>query len=167
MSAIRRWTRKLKIRKAFLLFPFLIILILLLWWKFDPQELWREYVDSRRKSDLESLDKILKSYIKYNLGGQISLGSVGVLYTSESGLNFTDGSGWIPVNFKASGLPLKELPLDPQNSAGFVFTYTTSPRLDYNLTARFESRLYKKYQISDNGENPDLYEIGTGLNLKP
>jgi phage protein U len=88
-------------------------------------------------------------------------------------LQNTDGTGWIPVNFKTTGVvSLSSLPIDPQNtsSTGLYYTYVTGG--SFELTAAFESSKFKlggdKDIVStDGGLYPDLYEVGSNLSLQP
>lgn len=151
-------------RRILFAIPLLSLVVLVF---LNPTERAREYLDQKRVSDLETLEKMLSEFIKYNSGGSINLGSVGVVYTSESSLTQVDGLGWLPVDFKGSGLPLKELPLDPQNKGDFVYTYSTSSKLEYKLTAKFESRAFQQKAPQDGGTESGRYELGTNLSLRP
>lgn len=151
-------------RRILFAIPFLSLVVLVF---LNPTERAREYLDQKRVNDLETLEKMLGEFIKYNSGGTLNLGSIGVVYTSESSLTRPDGLGWIPVNFKGSGLSLKELPLDPLNREDYVYTYSTSSRLEYKLTAKFESKAFGQKGAGDGGTDKTRYEVGTNLNLKP
>lgn len=86
-----------------------------------------------------------------------------------------DGTGWIPVDFKAAsfGTPLGTLPVDPANtnSSGLYYAYVTNGDL-WELTSNMESQKYgmggsNDVVTKDGGQYPDLYEIGTDLSLDP
>lgn len=151
-------------RKILFAIPFLTLVVLVF---LNPTERWREYLDQKRINNLETLKKMLGEFIKYNSGGTLNLGSIGVVYTSESSLTQPDGLGWLPVNFKGSGLPIKELPIDPLNKEDYVYTYATSSKLEYKLTAKFESKAFRQKGAEDSGTDSSRYEVGTNLNLKP
>jgi len=135
--------------------------------KAEPLEIWRQYKDNQRKNDLQGLMVEVNRYIKYNSGGRISLGLVGKVYESSDGITSIDGSGWLPINFKSSGLEIKSLPLDPINQKDFIFTYSVSSDLKYKLTTKFESKYFSKLHSQDGGFDDTRFEIGTDLGLKP
>ncbi|MDP1706468.1 MAG: LamG-like jellyroll fold domain-containing protein [bacterium] len=93
---------------------------------------------------------------------------------ASSTLTKTDGTGWVPINFDAVsyGSPIQRLPIDPQNttSTGAYYTYIIGG--SYQFTTILESNKYKmggsqdKTSI-DNGQYPEIYEIGTDLDLLP
>lgn len=93
---------------------------------------------------------------------------------TSSTLTKTDGTGWMPINFNAIsyGSPIQRLPLDPQNttSTGAYYTYIVGG--SYQLTMILESDKYKMggsedRTSTDNGQHPEIYEIGTNLRLLP
>lgn len=76
-----------------------------------------------------------------------------------------DGSGWIKanlVNQKAVSIPI--LPKDPVNDPTFHYVYC-SYKGDWELNAVLTSEEYKPRMISDRGDDPNKYEMGTNLNL--
>ena len=163
----------------------------------NPAQLLAQARDSKRQQDLSALSSALNTVTA--LDQTLSVGSSSVVYTSlpdssstcgswglptlpspwkyncvpTSTLQNTDGTGWIPVNFKTNGVVnLSSLPTDPQNtsSTGLYYTYVTGG--SYELTAAFESSKYRlggnNDQVStDGGSYPDLYEVGSNLSLQP
>lgn len=137
----------------------------------NPSELLKQGRDSRRLSDLETLNKALAFY-RTDVGG--SLGSGSTIYVSipdtsatcanlglpslpsgwtyhcasTSTLQSTDGTGWLPVSFKdiSFGSPLGTLPVDPINttSTGDYYTYVIggTNNSQYELTSVTESQRY-------------------------
>lgn len=81
----------------------------------------------------------------------------------------TDGSGWLPIDFKSGGagvgVNLPVLPIDPINTfaSGKFFTYVCDPE----LTTSFESDKFKKYMYIDNADDADTYEIGDNRTITP
>lgn len=71
----------------------------------------------------------------------------GYTYSCSTSANYkkTDGTGWIPVNFNSLdiGSPLVTLPTDPTNSTSTGLYYTYNPGGSWELTALFESNIYK------------------------
>lgn len=110
----------------------------------------------------------------------------GYTYSCAPGETYrdTDGTGWIPVDFSrslgqandggslaaavadAASVPFTSLPIDPMNSAAAsrYYAYITSGR-KYMLATRFESVKYQERMRSDEGSDPDVYEIGPGTAL--
>lgn len=94
-----------------------------------------------------------------------------------------DASGWVPVNLSGmtGGSPLSAFPLDPVNTVTGSVTASTlvyryacadSP-MTFEVDARLESIAFgssaegtNKHQ-TDGGNNSELYEIGTNLNILP
>jgi len=92
------------------------------------------------------------------------------------------GTGWIPVNFAgiSGGSPIASLPLDPSNTVAnaalvtnddLIYRYScaVSP-LTFEINAKLESTAYTSDDnkaAKDGGNNPDLYEVGTGLTILP
>jgi prepilin-type N-terminal cleavage/methylation domain-containing protein len=94
---------------------------------------------------------------------------------SSSTFRMNDGTGWIPVNFKAmsTGGSLGQLPVDAINtsSSRLYYTYTTDGT-KYEATASLESTKYKlggsnDAIANDGGTLATVYERGTKLGLEP
>ncbi len=98
----------------------------------------------------------------------------------------TTGNGWLPVNLAgiSSGSPLSQEPIDPKNQGGDSTCTGSSPALSscslfysyitsgtsFKLAAFMESAKFYKGGASDvtskdGGNNPYVYEQGTGLSL--
>ena len=93
----------------------------------------------------------------------------------------TDGTGWIPVDFRliASGSPLPRLPLDPNNGAaclgGKVCQYAIAASTTvgaYELDAAMESTKFFSATSTrvvtndeDGGNDAAIYETGSNLTL--
>jgi prepilin-type N-terminal cleavage/methylation domain-containing protein len=86
-----------------------------------------------------------------------------------------DGTGWIPVNFKAisSGAPLGNLPADPtdQSSSRLYYSYAVAGT-QFELTAGLEAAKYKlggsnDAVSSDGGIKATVVEKGTNLLVEP
>lgn len=87
------------------------------------------------------------------------------------------GQGWLPINFNALIFPpLTNLPLDPINSFNnnkFFYSYVFHRASStFELNAKLEFSLYN-YQGNDdktgtdNGDNYNIYELGTDKSLIP
>ena len=158
----------------------------------NPAELLKQARDGTRISDLGTLNTALSLYA-IDIGG--SMGSATLIYLSlpdpaatttagsdcsslgfpsgvfhcaaSSTLTKTDGTGWIPLNFKniSSGAPLRTLPLDPENSlpsSTLYYSYTTDGNR-WKLSAFPESQKYgtSQPQAFMNGSSPSF--LGTWI----
>ncbi|HRU33518.1 MAG TPA: type II secretion system protein [Candidatus Paceibacterota bacterium] len=109
-------------------------------------------------------------------------GCTGVTTVNGGGSQAVDSTGWIPINFKSitSGSPLSALPVDPKvvttststDPGGwhaYVFKGSTST-VTFKLMANMESAYYSgtspnSVENTDGGASPEVYEVGSDLNL--
>ena len=83
-----------------------------------------------------------------------------------------NGSGWIPVNFKAisSGAPLGALPVDPvnQTSTGLYYSYYANGT-QYEVTSLLESQKYKQQftSIAQDPYYPEVSAKGSSVSISP
>lgn len=99
---------------------------------------------------------------------------------SQSAAGSVNGSGWIPVNLAnlSGGSPISNWPIDPSNSiadlanvatSDLVYRYgCASANTTFEVNARLESDAYTvqdNKMTSDGGNNNNLYEVGTALNV--
>ncbi len=158
----------------------------------NPAELLRKSRDSTRLSDMAELQQALTLYAEDQ--GNFSLATSGVTYlslpdptaTSSAGTNCSglggyysggnfhcpegatvrnvDGTGWIPVDFKAAsfGSPFGSLPIDPINSSSSDLSYAFETNgATFKIWATPESQAY----LSEGGANPGMFETGDNPNL--
>ncbi len=87
-----------------------------------------------------------------------------------------NGNGWVPVNLTILPYTLiSSLPADPLNSFGEKFFYSyvfkrASSTFEINANLEYPDYRYggSNDQTSiDNGDNPNIYEVGNDLNLMP
>lgn len=106
---------------------------------------------------------------------------------SSANAGKVDGTGWIPVNFKAltGGTPIASLPVDPVNTTSaaasasdLVYRYACQngasaagkPPFIFEINAKLESNAYTSEDdkmAKDGGDYATLYESGNSLNLLP
>lgn len=82
----------------------------------------------------------------------------------------TDGTGWVPVDFRQlSGgtSPLATLPIDPVNSSSTGLYYTFMPGGSWGISAVLESAGRAVTMANDGGRSAAVYEIGSDLKLTP
>jgi prepilin-type N-terminal cleavage/methylation domain-containing protein len=153
----------------------------------NPAQLLAQARDSKRQQDLSALNHALNTITA--LDQSLFMGTSSIVYTSlpdstttcanwnlpslPSGWQYhcsptttlqnTDGNGWIPVNFKTTGvISLSSLPIDPQNtsSTGLYYTYVSGG--SFQLASHFESPKYQLTQGSD-----AMYTVGSNTTLAP
>ncbi len=110
----------------------------------------RQARDAKRVSDLATLKSSVSLYLE-DTDNPILCPQRGEVYNSIDGSAATNGTGWLPVNFGAisSGSPLSKLPVDPENSSAYYYSYACDPQLKtFELNARMESERYNR-----NGKN--------------
>ncbi len=168
----------------------------------NPTELLKQARDSTRISDLTVLKKAVSLYLTDVSSPSITSSSQRICYvsvvsssmstscngrsatsqtatSSNNGVYAVDGTGWVPVNFRAisNGSPIGKLPRDPKNTANgatstnLFYTYVaSSSNLTFEFTADMESTKYSASgtadtESRDGGNNNQIYEIGTNLSL--
>jgi type II secretory pathway pseudopilin PulG len=155
----------------------------------NPAELLKQSRDSKRTTDLANLNNAIKLLLTQN--PDVSLGSASTVYVSladssstcgsyalpglpagwqyrcATSANYqkTDGNGWVPVSFGATGnvASLPALPVDPQNSGLYYYSYI--PGGSWEITGLFESEKYATKAQSDAGVDPERLEVGSNLAL--
>jgi len=163
----------------------------------NPSELIKQARDSQRMTDINNLTRAINLYIG-DTGGSGFYGTSSVVYVSipdttstcanlglpplssgwsykcasSSTLQKTDGTGWIPIDFRKQsfGKTLSKLPIDPinQTSTGNYYTYTYNQQTGkYEINTRFESTKRQELALSDGGDNSNVYEQGQSLSLMP
>jgi len=163
----------------------------------NPSELIKQARDSQRMTDINNLARAVNLYIG-DTGGSGFYGTSSVVYVSipdttstcanlglpplssgwsykcvsSSTLQKTDGTGWIPIDFRKQsfGKTLSKLPIDPinQTSTGNFYTYTYNQQTGkYEINTRFESTKRQELALSDGGDNGNVYEQGQSLSLMP
>ncbi len=124
--------------------------------------------------------------IFYSVSGITDTAAGGFNNISSSSATAVDSTGWIPVNLASltGGSPLSNFPLDPVNSVttgsstagaltnsaqAYRYACKSSP-LTFEINATLESTAYTSEDnklTKDGGNNSNLYEVGTDLNILP
>ena len=153
----------------------------------NPAEFLKQARDSRRISDLETLNGALALYlsdVSADLGGTAgsyycSIAVAGnlpggtIACTVNSTSTAIAGTGWLPNNFSSisGGSPISREPLDPTNSETYKYAYARNSSNQYELNAKMESAKYttgaNNLGANDGGNNSSAYEIGTLLTIIP
>ncbi len=158
-------------RRAFTLIELLVviaiiaILAVVVVLVLNPAQLLAQSRDANRVSDMATLNSAVSLYQADggSLGASTSTSTFlslpdtstsctnigfpsGFSCVSSTASRNTDGSGWIPLDFKtiSSGSPLGSLPMDPVNSSssGLYYSYATNGT-QYELIAGAESKKYR------------------------
>jgi type II secretory pathway pseudopilin PulG len=157
----------------------------------NPAELLKQSRDSKRTTDLASLNNAIKLLLTQN--PDINLGSASTVYvslpandascsnilsslpsipagwqyrcTTAANLTKVDSTGWVPVSFSSAGgvASLPALPIDPQNSGAYYYSYI--PGGSWEISTLFESKKYAQRAQSDAGIDPERLEVGSNLAL--
>lgn len=135
----------------------------------DPEAILAKSRDAERIKDFDELNKAL----------QLSLAEDAIILldtsdceecTSITGSARSDGTGWVKFTImrEKQGLSkyLPQLPLDPLNVDPYVYTFIADEENQkYKLTVPLESPDNANRMRLDGGTSPDLYEVGTDLEL--
>ncbi len=177
-------------KKSFTLVELMIVIAILailsaiVIFALNPARLFDNFRDSRRVTDISSINKAIVFMESWNQSG-ITYGTSTNVYISlpdssstcstyslptlPTGYNYycsnpttyknTDGTGWIPINFTVVGSNryLSSLPIDPVNNNSFFYTYYSGG--SYELTAILSNP--NKNSINDEGSLTSTFEIGS------
>ncbi|MFA4990396.1 MAG: LamG-like jellyroll fold domain-containing protein [Candidatus Paceibacterota bacterium] len=163
----------------------------------NPTEITKKARDTQRLTDMANLEMLLQlarsegmlntSYcdgtkIYASLPSETPLSNnnlpagISWVQVSEDKIRNTDGTGWIPLNFKSLNyLQTSVLPVDPKNSLdnSLYYTFYCNPQRGYILTAYPESQTFgpkggkDSKTIGDGGPDPYVYEVGNNLFISP
>lgn len=121
--------------------------------------------DQERLSDMTKLETALELYVAdgKNFDNLIT----GEVYISTSGSNDTRGQGWLPLDFSlTSGDPLKALPVDPLNNSAYNYEIgINAVNKTFEIDCRFEDLANAPKMANDQGNNPNVYEVGNDLTI--
>lgn len=131
-----------------------------------------------------SLDAASEDITDTTLDGAIFTSAGNFQAATAAAAVAVDGTGWLPVKFSniTGGSPLSNLPVDPTNdvsvdtstaaavdNTALVYRYAChSGQLTYEINANLESTAYTSddnKESKDGGNNSNLYEVGTKLDI--
>ena len=115
--------------------------------QFNPSQKKQQGRDNVRISNVIEIERVINEYFLDNYKYP---GDANKLYQSN-------GTNWIPVTNLTKYAPF--LPTDPDNNK---YYYMHDGR-SYEINSTFE--FYKDKMKNDNGNNINVYETGTNLNL--
>lgn len=100
-----------------------------------------------------------------------------VSQVTNANLPLTDGTGWIKINLSSlvGGSPISNLPVDPTNTITDLANVTSTDQVyrfacdkndnTFEINARLESSSFANKLSQDGGNNSNLFESGTKLNI--
>jgi prepilin-type N-terminal cleavage/methylation domain-containing protein len=169
-----RLFKQLKQKNSFTLIELLIVIAILallmsiIIITLNPAEMLKKTRDSKRISDLSTLEKALSIFLATKR--TVVLGTYQIVYVSlpatnsncsdltlpalptgytyqcstEANYRKTDGTGWIPVNFESLdvGSPIASLPVDPNN--------------DFSASGSVRNNLFYTYIVSSDAQRFEL-----------
>lgn len=155
-----------------LILPFISILAVLAAFvvlAINPSNLQRAAKDSVRLADLNNINIAIQIAQTQNpeirLCGNEMASCDGSSLSADMANRKIDGTGWVKVDLSgAQGSNLSVLPIDPTNSGEFYYRYC-SDGVSWELNAKLDSNESQLKMTSDQGDDPNLYEVGSNLNL--
>lgn len=158
----------------------------------NPAELLKQARDSTRISDMAAINSAVALYVtdrsSPGLGGAgdaacsvakayctfatTTTGFATIASCTVSTSTAVDGTGWVSVAFSSisAGSPISKLPIDPVNSANYMYAYGCNG-MNYKLETVMESGKYSNPTTGyarnsyDGGTNNGWYEVGNYLAL--
>jgi prepilin-type N-terminal cleavage/methylation domain-containing protein len=142
------------------------VLVLLI----NPLDLTRRGRDAVRLTDLASLNQAINASVAQSTAS----GTVAALCkdsaypcsgSSNTGTRSVDGTGWVKADLTAQrAVTLATLPVDAVNTPALHMTYCANDD-SWELNVALESDSLKNKASTDGGNDPNLYEIGSNLQL--
>ena len=140
----------------------------------NPQAMIQKSRDSKRLQDIETLSKAINLALA---DGEISLVDAGAgcaTCTSASGTQEIANpihagiDSWVKFTILPTKTGLVKfipaLPTDPINVAPNIYTFASTTS-NFELNAVLEHLDNANKMATDGGEDPDVYEVGTALNI--
>jgi prepilin-type N-terminal cleavage/methylation domain-containing protein len=177
-------------KKSFTLVELMIVIAILailsaiVIFALNPAKLFDNFRDSKRVTDIVTLNKAISFLESWNTSGMtygtstfvyLSLPdtsttcssyalptlATGYSYYCASSANYknADGTGWVPLNFtvSAGNKYISVLPVDPINDVSYYYSYF--PGGSYELTARMKNA--RSNSQNDGGYLIDYFELGS------
>lgn len=158
----------------------------------NPVKIFQEARDSQRIADLGQMNSAM-SLMLATSSSQPSLGTSGNCYVAKAGqacttryasapatstinatstanVGLVQGGGWVPVALGTSPA-ISAWPVDPTNNTTNFYSYAPDSANQWEFTAKMESVRYGSSTNADNvvatdgGNQTELFEVGTNVNL--
>jgi len=139
----------------------------------NPLELTRRGRDAARLSDLANLQIAINVAVQESSGsGAVAilckvLGTYPCYGSSNIGTNtrVPDGNGWVKTDLSTQkSVSVPTLPADPINSTTYHYTYCAAGD-SWEIDTVLESSQQSPKMLSDGGNDPAVYEVGSNLSL--
>lgn len=135
----------------------------------NPLELTRRGRDAARLSDLANLQQAINVAVQEATSSSAAIlcngGATPCNGSSNVGTRSSDGTGWLKVNLSSQkSVSVPTLPIDPLNNAANHYTYCSDGNA-WEIDTALESTQQSGKMSTDGGNDPNLYEVGSNLNL--
>ncbi len=136
----------------------------------NPIEVSRRGRDAARLSELSNLQNAVNIAVQEATNsGVVAVLCKNLTYpcfgSSHTGTRSSDGSGWVKADISVQkSVSMATLPVDQINSPAFHFTYCANNDA-WEVNTALESDAQKGKMAQDGGNDPNLYEIGSNLQL--
>ncbi len=172
-----------KAKNGFTVIELLVVIIIMLafmgvvWFAVKPIELAKRAKDQARLVDLYNLNQAIQESVQSSsvpiaetlcVGGIQNGFCLGQSNQGGSENKAVDGTGWVKVSV-VGAKQLSSLPQDPVNNETYFYAYKSDGK-NWELNTKLESDQYineLKKMSTDDGNNDNVFEIGTDLNLLP
>lgn len=157
---------------AIAIIPIIAILAAVVVMIINPLELTRRSRDAARFTDGVQLQAAINTMVQEANNAQtpfsLCVGSPEGEYctgrSDKDSLN-SDGTGWIKVDVSQNpAFPMAALLKDPVNTDEFHYTYC-SDGADWEINFPLESEQQKAKLVEDEGDNNNVYELGSSLTV--
>lgn len=138
----------------------------------NPIELQRSARDAVRMADLEGLTKAINATQESSLLSDSDFFCYNLVppcfgNSNDANTNVlkNNGTGWVKINFVvSSNVSVSALPADPVNNPDHHYTYY-SGGMGFEMFVALESNKYQPKMSADGGNNPNMFEMGSNLQL--
>ncbi len=137
----------------------------------NPLELTRRGRDAARLTDLANLQSAINVAVQESTGSGVvaTLCKNSATYpcngSSHNGTRTSNGTGWVKTDLSGSrSVSLATLPVDPINSTAFHYTYCANNDA-WEINTVLESEQQKGKMTGEGGDDTNLYEVGSNLQL--
>lgn len=152
----------------------ILVAVAVLVYLLNPLEIIKEGRDSIRFNDLKGLEKTLNLAIQDNINNLPELlcsktipPCSGSSTDATQEVKSSSGSGWVKMDFKKA-FTISILPIDPVNDPNYFYKYSTDfSGKKWEINAKFESLKYLDKMRKDEGNNDELFEIGSDKTILP
>ncbi|MDO8619051.1 MAG: prepilin-type N-terminal cleavage/methylation domain-containing protein [Candidatus Daviesbacteria bacterium] len=145
------------------------ILAITAWVVLNPPEIVKKIHDGDRLTDMADLRQAITtvSMEATQSASQVLCHNTSVPCKGSSNNDgrSANGSGWLKVSIETQkSVSMPTLPIDPLNDGNYHYAYCANGN-DWELATKLESSSQANKMRGDGGNDNNLYEVGTNLNL--